>query len=128
MVAVEQVMASRQETFDIVVAHLVKQGVQSKRGGLCMYRGPGGTKCAAGILIPDDAYDARMERVGASVEGPHCPGTAILEAGYDRLLAVELQYIHDDDRNWHSGGLTERAHSLLAKLAKNNGLVYARPT
>lgn len=30
--------------------------------GLCMYRGPNGTKCAIGCFIPDDAYNSAFEQ------------------------------------------------------------------
>lgn len=33
-------------------------------GDQCLYRGPGGAKCAVGVLIPDDLYDPEMENVG----------------------------------------------------------------
>jgi hypothetical protein len=36
---------------------------QSVLFGECMYRGPGGLKCAAGHLIPDEKYRSEMEYV-----------------------------------------------------------------
>ena len=55
-----------QEIFDKVATHLLTQG---KRAGhlmddgefRCMYRGPEGTTCAIGCLIPDDLYSRNME-------------------------------------------------------------------
>lgn len=29
--------------------------------GACVYRGPGGLKCAVGHVIPDEVYDPKME-------------------------------------------------------------------
>jgi len=52
---------NEQETFDKVVEHLRKQNELSQRNGTCLYRGPNGLKCAAGCLIPDELYEARME-------------------------------------------------------------------
>ncbi len=47
-----------QEIFDKVAAHLLAQGIRSElRSGeaqpRCLYRGPGGTCCAVGVLIGD---------------------------------------------------------------------------
>ncbi len=50
-----------QEIFDTVVAHLRKQGRKSYDGRICLYRGPNGTKCAAGCLIPDELYTPGIE-------------------------------------------------------------------
>lgn len=58
--------ASAQEVFDFVATSLMKQGRHSRtcEDGVCLYRGPEGTKCAAGFLIPDDLYSHTMERRG----------------------------------------------------------------
>ncbi len=46
-----------QEIFDKVAAHLLAQGIRSDMrcgdGSRCLYRGPGGTCCAVGVLIGD---------------------------------------------------------------------------
>lgn len=52
---------SLQSIFDEVLDGLRKQGVKSMIGDSCMYRGRGDTKCALGLLIPDDAYAPTME-------------------------------------------------------------------
>lgn len=39
-----------------VYAKLIEQGGPSSSNGECLYRGPHGLKCAAGILIPDEFY------------------------------------------------------------------------
>lgn len=56
-----------QEIFDTVVRHLAQQGTQSvsKDVILCAYRGVGGRKCAAGVLIPDESYVPAMEGMKA---------------------------------------------------------------
>lgn len=55
-----------QEVFDTVAKHLHAQGkpAYSEALGSCMYRGPGGTKCAVGCLIPDEVYRNEMDSVG----------------------------------------------------------------
>lgn len=52
-----------QEIFDHVAKHLLKQGRQSRDPdtGECRYRGPDGTMCAVGCLIPDGEYTPALE-------------------------------------------------------------------
>ena len=55
-----------QEIFDTVLAHLRKQGEAAKSyEGECVYRGPDGTSCAVGCLIPDELYDPLIEGLSA---------------------------------------------------------------
>lgn len=59
----------RQEVFDRVATHLLKQNRKSTKEDLsnpgadsrCMYRGVNGLQCAVGCLIPDDKYEERFE-------------------------------------------------------------------
>lgn len=58
--------STEQEVFDFVVTSLLRQGQKSYVTNeygveLCRYRSPGGKKCAAGFLIPDDQYTDKME-------------------------------------------------------------------
>lgn len=50
-----------QEIFDKVATHLLTQNKQSREGIICLYRGPDGTACAVGCLIPDSLYKKGME-------------------------------------------------------------------
>lgn len=57
---------SRQEVFDYITSHLLKQGVGSFRNNgmsayRAAYRNADGTRCAAGCLIADDEYDSSFE-------------------------------------------------------------------
>lgn len=105
---------TRQEAFDIVVDHLLTQGVQSievhtcangREDAECKYRQatPDGRilKCAIGALIPDDVYAAH-----AHMEGMGANGLVTGERGLPPILAVTdstrpgdfldtLQEIHD---------------------------------
>lgn len=88
-------MPTQQQTFDTVVTHLRKQGVQSRKGtGMCMYRGSGGLMCAAGCLIPDDKYDTGMEGFSASSVGGR-PRNVLEDEGHDIPLVQSLQVTHD---------------------------------
>lgn len=89
---------SSQQIFDEVVTALRKQGRPSvNEAGGCLYRGPDGLKCAAGHLIPDDAYSPGME--GESVWQPEVLG-ALRRAGVagdlNQHLVSRLQSAHDN--------------------------------
>ena len=59
---------NNQEIFDKVYQGLKAQGFKQSLldgpGTICMYRGEGGMKCAAGQLIPDEVYNVSMEERG----------------------------------------------------------------
>ena len=40
---------------------VVEGGQKSKNEDTCLFRGPGGRKCAVGVLIPDSVYSPDME-------------------------------------------------------------------
>lgn len=85
---------TRQETFDLVVAHLRKQGRKcvDPDTNRCRYRGPDGLKCAVGVLIPDEKYSATFETRGALWS----PISSVLrELGHDPVLCNSLQLVHD---------------------------------
>lgn len=77
-------MKTKQETFDIVAAHLMKQNRRAGKycqdlNGLsvfkCMYRGENGSKCAIGCLISDEEYSRCYD---------------------DDILTISLNDIYDD--------------------------------
>ena len=99
-------MRTKQEIYDIVINHLRAQGAKSlitkldEEGNLipdlCAYRGDGGMKCAAGILIPDDVYSEKMEGFsmpssqalspgmeGDTLMNPHTVWEEIVKGGSD---------------------------------------------
>lgn len=108
-----------QQTFDMVVEHLITQGRPSRKtdetGIGCLYRyelNGKMLKCAIGALIPDDLYDVSMENVtffglkkGEKVAefllNMH-PGLyeekRISECGKAMMLGSHLQDIHDNAR------------------------------
>ena len=55
-----------QTAFDAAYVHCMEQEVRAMGNGLCLYRGPNGTKCAIGCLIPDNLYRKGMEGDPAS--------------------------------------------------------------
>lgn len=106
---VAEVPHGLQNIFDFVARKLLEQnsksqGVLVREDGLtvpstCLYRGYEGKKCAAGHLIPDEAYSHSMEGRGVTSVGwfnNHFPDHEI------RLLKA-LQAIHDEVEPilWH---------------------------
>lgn len=96
-----------QEVFNTVAEHLFQQGKQAGeykeeeiRDGeyapsfKCLYRGPEGTKCAAGFLIPDELYSPTMENRSIHDVLESYPKLFEL-LGRNKALLSELQSIHD---------------------------------
>jgi len=105
---------TKQETFNVVAKHLKKQGVRSNYRGRCLYRGPNGLKCAAGVLIPDNYYEDRLEGSTASTL---LVGSIIKGLGHDVELVIMLQTVHDlcEPNDWDRE---------LATVASYHGLTY----
>ena len=111
---------TRQEIFETVAKHLLKQGRQSKitstsqsQWAGCMYRGPDGTSCAVGCLIPDDKYNPNMEEKNVQFIIAMNYGldkTIFNEKNLDILM--QLQWVHDTKANWQS------KETLKAELTK----------
>jgi hypothetical protein len=105
-----------QQVFDTVVKHLLTQNKRSADHTICLYRGPHGSKCAIGCLIPDELYQPWMELtqlIEIVVEVP-----AIEQyTGSNYELLSNLQCIHDcvSVKGWRES---------LVKLAKKKGLVF----
>jgi hypothetical protein len=80
-----------QEIFDTVAKHLATQGRKAMIANACAYRGEGGLKCAAGVLIRDDEYNDGMEGKMADDILPRrlCPHVDLI---------LRLQYAHDDSQ------------------------------
>jgi len=78
---------TKQQVFDQVATHLLKQGKKSVSNGRCRYRGDEGTMCAAGCLIADDEYYDPME--GRDWSHNLFPRT-------HNVLITDLQQIHDN--------------------------------
>jgi len=109
-----------QEIFDTVAKHLFTQGKQSTDYVSCFYRGPEGTKCAVGVLIPDATYDEDME--GCSIAGLFDPldefSLPAWMAEHVNLLQ-RLQNVHDTKDHWVDD---ERMRWELSLAAQAYGL------
>jgi len=85
------------------LGHLVQQGTRSfsTEKGSCMYRAPGGLKCAAGFWVPDELYNYGMEFKNIAAVSHH------LDSEYEWtpnliICLRNLQDLHDDNNNWKS--------------------------
>lgn len=96
---------NKQEVFNKVALHLLKQGVRSQSdyddtGSFgCAYRGDNGTSCAVGCLIPDELYHPDMENSTASSVLAMFPKTQSLftEDVKEGYFLTYLQRIHDGE-------------------------------
>ena len=85
-----------QEVFDKVATHLLTQNCKSVDDfGRCFYRGPEGTKCAVGILIPDEQYNPSMEHHTVQTLIDKFPMPEYFNR--DKIMLIALQRIHDSD-------------------------------
>lgn len=89
---------NRQEVFDKVLNHLLKQGRKSvDSDGRCLYRAPNGDKCAIGCLIPDELYTPELEGNGANMpiieDVLHKIYPDVTDE--DVLFLLDLQDLHD---------------------------------
>ena len=96
---------TKQSLFDLVAAHLIKQGRKSVEHphfpesdmlqGSCMYRSPDGLKCAAGALIADEHYSPALE---FCIVGTEEVDEALRKSGVPHAmlgLVRALQFVHD---------------------------------
>jgi len=117
-------MKTLQQIFDQAYNGILAQGGQSSNAyGRCMYRGPGGRKCAVGHLLPDALYHHSME--GHPVDySTRVLGSALLQAGIDMEdrptinLVIRMQAIHDDI--YEGNFLEEFKFSMRALAIENN--------
>jgi hypothetical protein len=91
---------TEQEIFDQSTLGLIAQGGPSKAkdSPRCLYRGPGGRKCAVGILITDEEYKPEMDGDASSVQclvdngllperlKPHVHLLCVLQDAHDNTL------------------------------------------
>jgi hypothetical protein len=116
---------SKQALFDFISNHLLRQGKKSNDLTSCLYRGPGGRKCAVGCVIPDELYSDAMERkstgqliVLSASNGYKLPWYIIRY----RNFLEEFQAIHDVARisQWkdHLIELGKRHKLDLSKVLK----------
>lgn len=108
---------NNQEAFDLMVNHLITQGrAAADDNGECLYRGPEGTKCAVGILIPDDKYTPAMENLN--------PYQLVEHHGLD-FGDVETGFLYDAQNRLHDIPAREPRDNFVAEF-KDNAQALAR--
>ena len=122
---------TEQQIFNRVTKHLLKQNkrssrklpaVTTSRHLVCQYRGPNGTMCAVGCLIPDRLYTENLDASGMDVTFTEVK-RVLVKAGVmgniDSTLRVDflrsLQLIHDDGKPY-------KWPKKLRDFAKKHGL------
>lgn len=96
-----------QKAYSTIVTHLLWQNAkafnlpETPMLATCMYRAPGGKKCAVGILIPDDKYDHKMEGESIKVDESGHLGDVAKAAGCethgDAMFLGRFQSVHDTE-------------------------------
>lgn len=91
-------MLTKAEVFQKVKSHLLEQGCKSSnpKNDMCLYRGPSGRKCAAGVLIDDEHYSEALE---TSRSDTPVVIAALIASGVPRAaisMVRELQAVHDE--------------------------------
>lgn len=111
-----------QEAFDTALKHMraQKRASQDNKTGSFKLRGPEGTKCSIGILIPDEQYEKRMEMMSIRNIWPLIP--TLKDLPYAFLL--ELNRAHDSSANWNEGGYSTVGEERMQLAAKEFNLMY----
>lgn len=92
---------NRQDIFNTVATHLLTQNrramgpTSDSAMYACVYRGPDGLKCAAGVLIKDEHYKPELENNNVHSEIVKEALTASLGEGLEFGFINALQIVHD---------------------------------
>lgn len=104
-----------QEIFNTVARHLLTQGEKSMVGDkelygeMCVYRGPRGLKCAAGVLMTDEEAAECGEQWAWHSAITAAQLEVVNRIGHSGLVA-QLQRVHDNaDPGYWKGELREVA-------------------
>lgn len=108
---------SKQQLFDFIGEHLIRQGKQASGGTFgCAYRGKDGLKCAIGCIIPDKFYKKEMEN--KSVFALFAFDLPWYIQRYNKFLD-RMQGVHDNVDNWFGDG---RIQKVLINVGIDEGL------
>ena len=106
---------TKQEYYDLL-ARSAKDGMfpSVSSTGDCAYRGEGGKKCAAGVLIPDEMYDPIWDSYMTPYHSlPDHVRESIRPEGMTDEDVLLVQVAHDDladggwDANWFIGSIND---------------------
>lgn len=106
----------KQEIFDKVYDALLKQGVASiDSNGSCMYRGPNGTKCAIGHLIPDELFEHDFNYADICDLPKNVFEYFEVESDEDFIFLRNLQIAHDIHLALTIESFTEKMREIASK-------------
>lgn len=88
-------MTPNQKLFNDAYLGLKAQGFARSHDGMCLYRGPNGTKCAIGHCIPDDDYRERFEGEGINTCDDLAHLMRSLYGDVGLKFMINLQNAHD---------------------------------
>lgn len=111
---------SNQEVFDKVWEHFIKNKNPPSimDDGRCVYRGPGGSKCAIGIFIPDDKYIPQMDE-----DSGHIP-LLLDDIILNILILYEFRRAHDSSATIPRPSFHEKMKLKLIEIAVRHRLTY----
>jgi len=125
----------KQEIFDAVVKHLLAAPARSVNHitDTCVYRGPNGSKCAVGAILPDEIYDPKFD-ISSEGTGIH----SLCEKYSDEIpywmrrnvmLLQELQRTHDDPENWYDKKryMIQKLHRIAMYFGLNRKVLPRLP-
>lgn len=124
---------TKQQTFDMIIEGLAKQGwKRATTSTTCRYLTPDGLRCAAGQLVAPDRYDSNLDSDMGTIPSRYDGHDADRYAGlivktglaeHDLEFVREAQTIHDQAKH---GGPKDQAETMrqgYVKLAREYGLV-----
>jgi hypothetical protein len=122
-----------QADFDFVMQSMIEQGRPSLNVGIngtlvCAYRGKNGTKCAAGLFIPDELYSENIE--GTSLLGESVYKLECFKGKSHRLL-LSMQRAHDassEDPNNFIGQFRNRMRLVADMYELDDSSTYLPAT
>ncbi len=132
-------LLTNQIVLDTVVAHLIKQGKRAygpvplrlsnplNNADGCMYRAPDGCRCAVGVLIPDELYEARFEGEAIRMMLNMSEDLRTHFVDVDVNLLRDLQVVHDTGEHWSDQGFTRNGVFELDRIAGIYGLEFTMP-
>ena len=118
-----------QQTFDFIVEHMAKQRRRAMAPATgCAYRGPGGTSCAVGCMLPDNVA-VKLDSMLISGGTSFIRNDDVYEAAKDYLpvlpqnFFVDMQTAHDGPgEEYEQSRTVEGVQSRLRDRANTWGL------
>lgn len=109
---------TRQEVFNKVAKHLLKQGEPALGAMGCRYLTDDGKKCAVGCLIPKRLYSVRMEGMAAN----HSVVSSVLTRVFKHKISAKMDSLLGSLQGVHDAHPAYRWPEEMVRVAKLHGL------